>query len=154
DYNDMLIKHGCNYNWDVNGNYKASTRTPPETCYTSQLVGYLSDLRVFNCPSSTRAPLKPGTDGSDYGWNLWGMGSRNHVSVLTIKQPSATIWLIDASRGIAAAPACTCAELRADDGRMRFRHNNVANITFADAHVGTEKKPSNILVNNDLWDRN
>ncbi len=153
DYGDMLVKHGCSYNWDMNGSYKTSSRTPPETCYASQLRGYVGDLHIFNCPASTRAPITAGTDGNDYGWNLWGMGSRSHVSLLTIKQPSATIWVIDASNGYAGAPACTCSTLRADDGRMRFRHTDNANITFADGHVGTERSTSNILVNNDLWDR-
>jgi prepilin-type N-terminal cleavage/methylation domain-containing protein/prepilin-type processing-associated H-X9-DG protein len=153
DYGDMLVKHGCNYNWDVNGSYKTSSRTPPETCYVSQLVGYSGDLHIYNCPAATSAPVTAGKDGCDYGWNLWGMGSRSHVSVLSIKKPSETIWVIDASRGYAGAPHCSCATLRADDGRMRFRHTDNANITFADGHVGAEHKPSSILTSDELWDR-
>ena len=154
DYNDMLVKHGCNYNWDVNGTYKTSSRTPAETCYVSQLAGYVGDLHVFNCAASTRVAMKAGQDGSDYGWNLKGMGTRTHVSALSIKQPSATIWVIDASHGYAAAPSCTCADVRNDDGHMRFRHTDNANITFADGHVAAEHNPSNIQVNETLWDRN
>ncbi|MCK5801874.1 MAG: DUF1559 domain-containing protein [Lentisphaeria bacterium] len=152
DGDDYMPKHGCAYNWDAEGQIRASTRTPPETCYASQIVHLVGDFNVFKC--SARAPeigLVRGRNQNDYGWNHWGLGGRSHRKIIEVKKSSFTIMLADATRGYLGAPACSCP--RPDHGRLRFRHSNRANILFSDGHTGSDRLGSKLytIVDSEWW---
>jgi prepilin-type N-terminal cleavage/methylation domain-containing protein/prepilin-type processing-associated H-X9-DG protein len=142
DSDDHMPKHGCQYNWDSERTYKASTRNPPETCYASQIVFYAGDDNVFSCPVYSNHGMVRGGGTNDYGWNHWGLGGRGHRQIIHVKKPSGTIMLADASNGYIASPACSCP--RPDNGRLRFRHVDRANILFADGHCSSDRKGSKL----------
>jgi prepilin-type N-terminal cleavage/methylation domain-containing protein/prepilin-type processing-associated H-X9-DG protein len=152
DADDYMPKHGCGYNWDVNGQIHTSSHVPPETCYASQIIQYVGDFKIFSCPS--RSPdrgVVRGVSQNDYGWNHWGLGGRSHQKIIHIKRVSETILAADAVAGYIASPACSCP--RPDHGRLRFRHLDRANILFGDGHTGSDRLGSKLyaIVDTTWW---
>lgn len=115
--------------------------TPGQTNWSYNLLPYIKNTQVFNCPSETNGINYGGTpaDGNvDSGYNaMLGLGQpSNGVALAVIAQPSATVMLVDLTNNWRAYPQNGgYAPYEAPQYYPVYRHLDTCNVAFMDGHV-------------------
>ena len=135
DYDERMPRHGNSPDW------------------SDQIYPYVKNVQLYNCPSSaTRGPASVSQLGStfNYSWNYYSNGGQNNMALAQIQRPSEALVILDGDYYISNP-------WRGDGGSIDNegvpRHNDGANIGWADGH-GKWMKPTNYVdVRYWDWDR-
>ena len=141
DYDERMPRHGNSPDW------------------SEQIYPYVNNAQVYGCPSAASAgPTNEAQVGTlfNYSWNYYGNSSQNNFKLAQIVRPAEALVILDGDYYISnpwrndSNPANNDMATDAIENNGVPRHNDGANIGFADGHAKW-MVPNNYL-DVRLWD--
>ena len=131
DYDERMPRHGNSPDW------------------SEQIYPYVNNAQVYGCPSATQNPNTVAEVGTifNYSWNYYSNSAQNNMKLAQIQRPSEALVILDGSYYISNRWR---GDGSAIDNDGVPRHNDGANIGFADGHAKW-MVPTNYLTRQ-LWD--